>query len=157
MLRARRVHLEQGVDDEGALAALHTFTQCADFDVDFLYLAALVRDARLLPRLCTHLNRAQESQSKSALRCAQEAYTLLYRNVSAPGSSGASKAASSPGYFAQLLVRALLSSQVLSHGAHSHRHRHSATSSKSRRPSGMRRTRSAAELTLLAAPSSRSR
>jgi hypothetical protein len=37
------VLLEQGVDEEGALAALHGFTACADFDIDFLYLAALVR------------------------------------------------------------------------------------------------------------------
>ena len=81
------MHLEQGLDDEGALSALHTFTQCADFDIDFLYLAAL------------------ESQSKSALRCAQEAYTLLYKDVVKPGSTGAAKAASCPGYFAQLLVR----------------------------------------------------
>jgi hypothetical protein len=59
--------------------------QCADFDIDFLYLAAL------------------ESQSKNALRCAQEAYTLLYRDVATPGSVGAAKAASCPGYYAQLL------------------------------------------------------
>ena len=31
------------MDDEDSMAALHSFTQCADFDVDFLYLAALVR------------------------------------------------------------------------------------------------------------------
>jgi hypothetical protein len=40
------VLLEQGGDEEAALAALHSFTTCADFDVDFLYLAALVRARR---------------------------------------------------------------------------------------------------------------
>jgi hypothetical protein len=42
-LLVRRVLLEQGDDEEGALAALHGFADCADFDIDFLYLAALVR------------------------------------------------------------------------------------------------------------------
>ena len=39
----RRVCLERGVEEESALAALRSFTRCPDFDVDFLYLAALVR------------------------------------------------------------------------------------------------------------------
>ena len=108
---ACRVHLEQGMDDEGALAALHTFTQCADFDIDFLYLAAL------------------ESQSKSALRCAQEAYTLLYREVTTPGTNGAAKAASCPGYFAQLLVRRLCAHASCTR-AHNASHRRSAISSR---------------------------
>ncbi len=38
-----KVLLELGPDEEGALAALQSFCSCADFDVDFLYLAALVR------------------------------------------------------------------------------------------------------------------
>ena len=103
---ACRVQLEQGLDDEGALAALQSFTQCTDFEIDFLYLAALVRDTCVhrVPRLL--LTRStQESQTKKALRCAQEAYTILYREVTTPGSSGAAKVASCPGYFAQLMVR----------------------------------------------------
>jgi hypothetical protein len=47
----------------------------------------------------------QESQSKKSLRCAQQAYTLLFADVTTPGSAGAKKAAESPGYYAQLLVR----------------------------------------------------
>jgi hypothetical protein len=100
------------MDDEGALAALHTFTQCADFDIDFLYLAAL------------------ESQSKSALRCAQEAYTLLYREVTTAGTAGAAKAASCPGYFAQLLVRNASALTPPCTRAHHPSHRRSAISSR---------------------------
>lgn len=105
---ACRIQLEQGTDDEGALAALQALTQCVDFDIDFLYLAALVRYFRTCVSCepFSHVQRTQESQSKNALRCAQEAYTLLYREVTTSGSVGAAKAAACPGYFAQLLVRA---------------------------------------------------
>jgi hypothetical protein len=51
MLR-RRVLLEQGSDEDGALAALQSFCTCADFDVDFLYLAALVRAHDALRIIC---------------------------------------------------------------------------------------------------------
>jgi hypothetical protein len=63
----------------------------------------------------------QESQSKKSLRCAQQAYTLLFADVTTPGTAGAKKAAESPGYFAQLLVRPLFASSrtrsALSFGA----------------------------------------
>ena len=58
---ACRIQLEQGVDDDAALVALQSFSQCADFDIDFLYLAALVRNfvfrASLLLTRGTHRSR----------------------------------------------------------------------------------------------------
>ena len=66
-----KVHLECGGDDEDALKALEAMTLCADFDPDFLLLVAL------------------ESQSAQALRCAQQAYTLLYGHHSNSGTAPA--------------------------------------------------------------------
>lgn len=80
-----KVTLEKSGDDEDALAALGGFTACADFDVDFLLLAAL------------------EAQSKQALRCAQSAFTLLFTDACAPGSASALKVQNTPGYMSQLL------------------------------------------------------
>jgi hypothetical protein len=64
--------------------------------------------------LCVHVCE-QESQSKKSLRCAQQAYTLLFADVTTPGSAGAKKAAESPGYYAQLLVRLCACAIVDSH------------------------------------------
>lgn len=63
-----KAHLECGGDDDDALKALAAMTQCADFEPDFMLLAAL------------------ESQSAQALRCAQQAYTLMYGQYSSSGS-----------------------------------------------------------------------
>lgn len=75
-----KVHLERSGDDEDALAALGAFTSCADFDSDFFLLAAL------------------EAQSAQALRCAQQAYTLLYSTY-----SGCDAESAQPGHMAHLL------------------------------------------------------